>query len=62
MPCFHLISKEPQIGMTCDYIRKGYRMYHVGRRLIFYFQSPAIVDIIRILHDSMDVESHLSEC
>jgi len=59
--CFQLIAREPQIGKACDYIRPGYQKYHVGRHLIFYRQSSAYVEIIRILHDRMDVESHLSD-
>ena len=59
--CFQLIAREPQIGKACDYIRSGYQKYHVGRHLIFYRQSSAYVEIIRILHDRMDVESHLSD-
>jgi len=58
---FHLIANEPQIGKTCDYIRLGYRKYHVGRHLIFYKLSSDYIEIIRILHDRMDVESHLSD-
>jgi toxin ParE1/3/4 len=56
---FHVIAKEPYIGIGCDYIRKGYRKYHVGRHLIFYRQTEDHVEIVRILHDRMDVESHI---
>jgi toxin ParE1/3/4 len=58
---FHLLAQEPQRGRDCDYIRPGYRKYHVGRHLIFYSQSPSGLDIIRILHDQMDIEAHLDE-
>jgi toxin ParE1/3/4 len=58
---FHTIAREPQIGLACDYIRHGYRKYHVGRHLIFYRQTESVVEIIRILHDRMDVESHFPE-
>ncbi len=37
--CFHTIAREPQIGKACDYIRPGYRKYHLGRHLIFYRQA-----------------------
>ena len=56
--CFHTIVRQPEIGIACDYIRPGYRKYHVGRHLIFYRQSTSHIDIIRILHDSMDIKSH----
>jgi toxin ParE1/3/4 len=56
--CFHLLAQEPQQGRVCDDIRPGYRKYHVGRHLIFYRQSSEGIEIIRILHDRMDLEAH----
>ena len=56
---FHILSKQPQLGTARDDIRKGYRVYHVGRHLIFYRPQPTKIQIIRILHDRMNVESHL---
>jgi len=58
---FHLLAREPQRGRACDNIRPGYRKYHVGRHLIFYRETPAGVEIIRILHDRMDIETHLDD-
>ena len=57
--CFHAIAHEPGIGKPCDDIRSGYRKYHHERHLIFYKQGPSCIDIVRILHDRMDIESHL---
>jgi toxin ParE1/3/4 len=59
--CFHLLAREPHLGRACDEIRAGYRKYHVGRHLIFYRESSAGVEIIRILHDRMDIEAHLDD-
>jgi toxin ParE1/3/4 len=59
--CFHLLAREPHRGRVCDDIRPGYRKYHVGRHLIFYRESPEGVEVIRILHDRMDIEAHLDE-
>jgi toxin ParE1/3/4 len=55
---FHAIACQPGIGTACDYIRPGYKKYPAGRHLIFYRQSEQQVEIIRILHDSMDIGSH----
>jgi toxin ParE1/3/4 len=54
-----MLAEQPQLGDARDDIRKGYGVYHVGRHLIFYRQKPAEIEIIRILHDRMDVETHL---
>lgn len=58
---FHLLAEQPQLGIARDDIRKGYRVYHVMRHLIFYRQKTTEIEIIRILHDRMNVESHLQE-
>ena len=55
---FNSIAHQPGVGTICDYIRPGYRKYHVGRHLIFYRQGDTCIEIIRILHDSMDIERH----
>ena len=57
--CFHTIVHQPETGIACNYIRPGYRKYHVGRHLIFYRQTATCIEIIRILHDSMDIKSNL---
>lgn len=59
--CFQLLAQEPQRGKACDDIRPGYRKYHVGRHLIFYRQSSKGIEIIRILHNRMDIEVHLDD-
>ncbi len=56
---FNTIAQQPDLGIVCDYIRTGYRKHRVGRHLIFYRPSPDCVEIIRILHERMDLPSHL---
>jgi len=54
-----MLAHDPQLGRACDEIKQGYRKHHVGRHLLFYRLIASRVEIIRILHDSMDVDSHL---
>jgi len=56
---FQAISIQPELGMACNYIKPGYRKYHAGKHLIFYRQKRDHIEIIRILHDSMDIIRHL---
>ena len=56
---FQMLAQEPHLGRACDKIRQGYRKHHVGRHLVFYRQGNACIDIIRILHERMDIKSHL---
>jgi len=43
---FHALAKQPHLGRACDDIRKGYRLYHVGRHLIFYRQRSVVSDCL----------------
>ena len=56
---FHRLADQPHLGSARDDIRMGYRVYHVDRHLIYYRQKSTGIEIIRILHDRMDVETHL---
>ncbi len=58
--CFNQLAMHPEMGIACDDVRTGYRKFPHGSHLIFYRQGEdQIVEIIRILHKSMDVESKL---
>ena len=57
--CFHTLAAKPNMGRTCDDISKGYHKYHIGRHLIFYRHADKDIEIIRILHDRMDIEIHV---
>lgn len=55
---FYLLARTPQAGKACDYIGSGYRKFPQGSHIIFYKNGLAsTVEIVRILHKSMDVES-----
>jgi toxin ParE1/3/4 len=53
---FHQLVDNPEIGTQCGYIRKGYRKFPVSSHVIFYrIGKHDSVEIIRVLHKSMDV-------
>ncbi|HHC6826461.1 TPA: type II toxin-antitoxin system RelE/ParE family toxin [Vibrio parahaemolyticus] len=53
---FWLLAETPDIGKACDEIRDGYRKFPQGSHVIFYRQiGSQSIEIIRILHKSMDV-------
>ena len=59
--CFLQIANNPDIGTSCDFIRTGYRKFPQASHLIFYRQDQeGLIEIIRVLHKGMDVESKLS--
>jgi toxin ParE1/3/4 len=47
------------MGRNCDHIKTGYFSHPVGRHLVFYRIYGETVVIVRILHQSMDVERQL---
>lgn len=55
------IAKYPFSGRSVDYLRKNYRCSKVKKHLIFYRYkwSQEKIEIIRVLHQSMDVKQSL---
>lgn len=53
------LAENPVIGAPCEHIRSGYRRYHAGRHMIFYRLTEEFVEIIRVLHESMDPFRHI---
>lgn len=55
---FEGLSIGSKQGRPSD-VREGYFKYAVGSHLVFYRYSKDGVDIVRILHQRMDVTRHL---
>jgi len=59
---FHALAADHMKGRDCGEIRQGYRKYNVGKHVVFYREIDAsLIEIVRVLHGSMDMESHFSE-
>jgi toxin ParE1/3/4 len=56
------ITSNFNLSRRIDYIRKGYRVSKVKSHLIFYkISNDNIIEIVRILHQNMDIENRLKE-
>ena len=57
------LAENPKNGMDFSQIRKGYFRSRVKSHFIFYRVSVKSdeIEIIRILHQQMDIDSQLSE-
>ncbi|KIA89703.1 type II toxin-antitoxin system RelE/ParE family toxin [Kaistella jeonii] len=56
------ITENFESGKSFEHIRKGYRSTKVKSHLIFYRKSKRdTIEIIRILHQRMDIENRLNE-
>ena len=53
------ICENPRIGPSYDAIYPGLRRHLVGSHILFYLVTDSTIEIVRILHSSMDVDSHL---
>ncbi len=59
---FHMLAASPLLGKRCDDIMPGYRKFPQGSHLVFYKDgNKSVIEIIRILHKSMDVEAQMIE-
>jgi toxin ParE1/3/4 len=56
------ISENFESGRSVDHIKQGYRASIVKSHIIFYKKSKRnIVEIIRVLHQKMDIENRIDE-
>lgn len=55
------ICKNVNAGKSMEHVRKGYRASKVKSHLIFYRIQNNVVEVIRILHERMDVENRLTD-
>jgi toxin ParE1/3/4 len=55
----HRLVKNPSQGRQYHELPKSPYGYHEGRYVIFYRPTANGIEIIRVLHDSMDFPRHL---
>jgi toxin ParE1/3/4 len=48
------LREHPKAGAPCDDIRPGYRRFPEGRHVVFYREAGGTIEVIRILHESME--------
>jgi toxin ParE1/3/4 len=53
-----LLALHPHQGIARDAISPGVRSAHVGRHMILYRVVDHEVQVLRVLHDSMELSRH----
>lgn len=53
-----LLANNPDLGVSCDEIREGYRRFKINRHVVYYKVTPSILTVIRILHERMEPAEH----
>ena len=57
---FLMVAQSPDLGISCDYIRNGYKKFPQGSHIIFYKRIASVnILVVRILHKSMDYNLQL---
>lgn len=55
------ISENSELGTSYDHIRKNYRASKIKSHLIFYRLENNNIEVIRILHQRMDLKKRLEK-
>ena len=58
---FSSLARNPSLGRAYDHVKEGYRVFAVGKHLIFYRHISTGIEIVRVLHERMDVPGRLDE-
>jgi toxin ParE1/3/4 len=58
---FARLRHTPGLGAPRDDIRPGYRSIAAGRHVVFYRETQDHVEIVRVLHERMDLHRRLTE-
>lgn len=59
--CFEDLAENPQLGRQRDEVKACYRSFPQGRHVVFYVVMPAGIEVIGIVHQSADVDTHLGQ-
>ena len=57
----NFITRNIHSGKQMDHIRKGYRASKVKSHFIFYRVLNDKIEVMRILHEQMDVENRIND-
>jgi toxin ParE1/3/4 len=59
--CLNDLAENPHLGRQRDEVKSGYRSFPQGRHVVFYVVVPAGIEVIGIVHQSADVDTHLGQ-
>ena len=55
------LAVKPESGKMLGHIRKGYRSTKVKSHFIFYRITSTELEVVRILHEKMDIPNRLND-
>ena len=54
-----ILAEEPTLGSIREDLKVGYHSYFVGSHTIYYKVKPTHIEIIDVLHQSMEPSKHI---
>ncbi|KAF0184588.1 MAG: type II toxin-antitoxin system RelE/ParE family toxin [Hyphomonadaceae bacterium] len=58
---FVRLSDDPQRGQGADEAKPGYRKARHGRHIVIFVRTSFGVEIVRVLHQNMNIPAHLKD-
>jgi toxin ParE1/3/4 len=58
---FLQLAHTPELGIARGDIKVGYRSLSAGRHIVFYRLGSDHIEILRVLHERMDLHGHMTE-
>jgi len=52
------LARGDKFGRVCA-VRDGYQQYAAGSHILFYRETARTLDVVRVLHQRMDIDRHL---
>jgi toxin ParE1/3/4 len=59
--CFQELAANPRLRRERDDVKAGYRSFPQGRHVVFYVIASAGIEVIGLVHQSVDVDAHQGE-
>jgi toxin ParE1/3/4 len=57
---FHMLARSPELGKSCHEVMPSYRKFPQSSHIIFFKNgSGSKIEVVRVLHKSMDVEMQI---
>jgi toxin ParE1/3/4 len=54
------LAGNPRLGSDCRHIRAGYRRLRIRHHSVYYRLVSSCIEIVRVLHERMEPDRHLS--
>jgi toxin ParE1/3/4 len=56
--CFEELAANPGLDRDRDDVKAGYRSFPQGRHVVFYVIASVGIEVIGVVHQSADVDTH----